>query len=351
MSAVAPRELLVIGAGNPLLDISAEVPLDMLEKYGLQLNNAILADEKHGDLYKEMEEKYQVKYINGGATQNAIRVCQGLFGVSNPCTAYMGCIGTDSRGKIMKENLASEGVLSLYAESDKNPTGTCAVLVHGGERSLVANIAAANDFPLDHLRFKVWDHVEAAKICYSASFFLTVCPPAMVAMAEHCCKMNKTYCLNLAAPFLVEFFKDPMMAVMPYVDFLFGNESEAEVFGRVHGMGSSIEEIAVKMCRLPKANSKRGRTVVITQGSNHTLVATTWAGFGVKVIKFPVEPLEKSKIVDTNGAGDAFVGGFLYGLARDKPLDSCIFWGHYAARHKLQRAGCTFDFKDKPEDV
>ncbi len=39
-----------------------------------------------------------------------------------------------------QENLASEGVLSLYAESDKNPTGTCAVLVHGGERSLVANI-------------------------------------------------------------------------------------------------------------------------------------------------------------------------------------------------------------------
>ena len=29
------------------------------------------------------------------------------------------------------------------------------------------------------------------------------------------------------------------------------------------------------------------------------------------VKSFPVEPLEKSDIVDTNGAGDAFVGGFL----------------------------------------
>lgn len=36
----------------------------------------------------------------------------------------------------------------------KNPevaTGTCAVLVNGGERSLVANLAAANTFTHSHL--------------------------------------------------------------------------------------------------------------------------------------------------------------------------------------------------------
>ena len=31
-----------------------------------------------------------------------------------------------------------------------------------------------------------------------------------------------------------------------------------------------------------------------------------------EVLKFPVVPIEQEKIVDTNGAGDAFVGGALF---------------------------------------
>jgi adenosine kinase len=29
-------------------------------------------------------------------------------------------------------------------------------------------------------------------------------------------------CLNLSAPFICQFFKDPLLQVMPFVDFLFG---------------------------------------------------------------------------------------------------------------------------------
>jgi hypothetical protein len=31
--------------------------------------------------------------------------------------------------------------------------------------------------------------------------------------------------MNLSAPFLSQFFKEPMMEAMPYVDILFGNET------------------------------------------------------------------------------------------------------------------------------
>ena len=31
--------------------------------------------------------------------------------------------------------------------------------------------------------------------------------------------------MNLSAPFLPQFFKEPMMDAMPYVDIIFGNES------------------------------------------------------------------------------------------------------------------------------
>jgi sugar/nucleoside kinase (ribokinase family) len=66
----------VVGLGNPLLDISANVDEDFLSKYDLKPNNAILAEEKHKPLYDEMVQKYKVDYIPGGATQNTLRVAQ-----------------------------------------------------------------------------------------------------------------------------------------------------------------------------------------------------------------------------------------------------------------------------------
>eukprot|EP00921_Rhytidocystis_pertsovi_P004733 GHVQ01008214.1.p1 GENE.GHVQ01008214.1~~GHVQ01008214.1.p1 ORF type:complete len:368 (-),score=44.46 GHVQ01008214.1:184-1287(-) len=342
-------ELIVFGMGNPLLDIIVDAPTTLLSKYELKLDTAILAEDKHTPIYKEISQLPSALNVPGGATQNTIRICQALMR-GRRCTAYCGCIGKDKNGDAMKKLLSEEGVLGLYAESDKNPTGVCGVLVNGGERSLVTSLGAANDYPLDHLRFKVWDKVEESKIIYSSGFFLTVSPEAMQTVGEHCAKTNKTYCLNLAAPFIPEFFKDPLSRVLPYADFVFGNESEFLQFGNINGYNTTnLEEIAGKMVQLPKANSRKSRVVVVTQGSDPTIVASNWMGSGVKIQKFSVELLDKSKLVDTNGAGDAFVGGFLYGLSLDKGLDYCVYAGSYAARHVIQRSGCTFDFKDIPQ--
>jgi len=53
----------LFGMGNPLLDIAAAVDSAYLEKYGMKSNDAILAEEKHQPMYKELVENYQVEYI------------------------------------------------------------------------------------------------------------------------------------------------------------------------------------------------------------------------------------------------------------------------------------------------
>jgi adenosine kinase len=73
------------------------------------------------------------------------------------------------------------------------------------------------------------------------------------------------------------------------------------------------------------------------QGATSTIVASN----GV-VTEYPVEPLAKELLVDTNGAGDAFVGGFLAQLALGKSISECVRAGHFAARTIIQRSGCTF---------
>jgi len=62
--------------GNPLLDISAVVDQGFLDKYGLEANNAILAEDKHVPMYQDMVDNFSVEYIAGGATQNSLRVAQ-----------------------------------------------------------------------------------------------------------------------------------------------------------------------------------------------------------------------------------------------------------------------------------
>lgn len=70
------REGLLLGIGNPLLDISANVDRAFLEKYDLRSDNAILAEEKHKPLYEELIDLYNADFTAGGAVQNTLRVTQ-----------------------------------------------------------------------------------------------------------------------------------------------------------------------------------------------------------------------------------------------------------------------------------
>lgn len=328
--------------GNPLLDISAVVDQPLLEKYGIELGNQILAEEKHLPLYKEIEEKYKVEYIAGGATQNSIRVAQWMLGVPG-ATTYMGCVGADHYADELQKTATKDGVTARYMIDKATPTGTCAACIVGGERSLVANLAAANNYKHDHLAANM-DAVENARVFYSAGFFITVSPDSMMTVAKHACDNDKQYCLNISAPFICEVppFKKALMDLIPYVDWLFGNENEARAFAKSENWATEeIEEIALKISRIPKANGCRPRTVVITQGAEATVVAV--AG---RTTIFPVTPVPKEKLVDTNGAGDAFVGGFLSQLVTGKGVEDCVRAGHYAGGVIVQRGGCTVP--DKP---
>ncbi|TXG58491.1 hypothetical protein EZV62_016320 [Acer yangbiense] len=334
---------ILLGMGNPLLDISAVVDDDFLQKYDIKLNNAILAEDKHLPMYEEMTSKSNVEYIAGGATQNSIKVAQWMLQIPG-ATSFIGCIGKDKFGEEMKKDSKNAGVNVQYYEDESTPTGTCAVCVLGGERSLVANLSAANCYKFEHLKKpENWAFVEKAKYFYIAGFFLTVSPDSIQLVAEHAAANNKVFTMNLSAPFICEFFKDAQEKVLPYMDYVFGNETEARTFSKVHGWETdNVEEIALKISQWPKASGTYKRITVITQGADPVVVAEDG-----KVKKFPVILLPKEKLVDTTGAGDAFVGGFMSQLVQGKPIDECVRAGCYASNVIIQRSGCTYP--EKPD--
>uniref|UniRef100_A0A8C9WF55 Adenosine kinase n=1 Tax=Scleropages formosus TaxID=113540 RepID=A0A8C9WF55_SCLFO len=332
--------------GNPLLDICAVVDKDFLDKYGLKPNDQILAEDKHKELFDELVKKFKVEYHAGGSTQNSIKIAQWMIQEPHKVATFFGCIGTDKFGEILKKKAEEAHVDAHYYEQEEEPTGTCAACITGDNRSLVANLAAANCYKKEkHLDLEGnWALVEKAKIYYIAGFFLTVSPESILKVAKHASEHNKVFALNLSAPFISQFYKKPMMEVMPYVDILFGNETLPLVAVIIHHVRSAlfdpqtedIEEIAKKAQSLSKENKKRQRIVVFTQGKDGTIAMT-----------FPVLEIDQSEIVDTNGAGDAFVGGFLSQLVQERSLEQCIRAGHYAANVVIRRAGCTFP--EKPD--
>lgn len=335
--------VMLLGCGNPLLDISAKVPDSMLTKYEVKPGDIILAEDKHASVYDELTSTYPVEYIAGGATQNSIRVAAWMLVKNKGACAFTGCVGADANATKLKECAEAGGVVVEYQVDAETPTGVCAVLVDStSDRALITRLDAANNFKKAHLESPAVSKLMASsKIVYSAGFFLTSGGTDCTQfIGEHCAQFSKRFALNISAPFIAQFFTAALDATMPFVDILFANEVEAAALGEVKGWGTDVATVALRVAAMPKQSGLYPRTVVFTQGADSTIVVRE----GV-VTRYPVPKLDKAAIVDTNGAGDSFVGGFLSQLLLDKSQEDCVKAGHFAARVVIQRSGCTLPEK------
>lgn len=330
----------IFGIGNPLLDIQAKVTTAYLEKYQLESNHQILAEEKHLKMYQEIVDLFPVEYLPGGATLNTMRIAKWMLG-TNGVVRFSGAIGSDAFGENLESQIQKSKIESYLVKQKALPTGTCASMVNCiGHRSLIANLAAAESYKTEFLNDEnIWKKVTDSQIFYSAGFFLTPEQglPTLMKIAQHAQASDKIFCMNISAKFICRRFSPRFHAILPYCDFIFGNEAEAEAYASHNGLGKGLplEEIAQKMAQYEKINSKRPRYVIITQGPEKTIVAT-----GESAMTYPVPHVDS--LVDTNGAGDAFVAGFLSQLALNKSISECVQAGHWAAGIIIQNPGCTF---------
>lgn len=325
--------------GNPLLDISVTVPdTDIFERYGLKPGNAIMAEDKHMAIYDELM-KSSPSFIAGGAAQNSVRAAQWMIGIDKPSTYYIGCIGNDATGDTLKEAAAKANVKALYKIDENAPTGCCGVIVHEKERSLVANLGASEKYTIDHFQGEeVQNILESIDIFYTTGFVLTHSADTAVAIGKCAKKDGKQFMINVAAPFVTQFFLNQLKEVLPYATIVCSNEDEAAAMAE--GMGWDKEDLEGYAEKLAKYGSEDGspvRTVIITQGAKETLVFQNG-----ELSKHQVPQIDEEKIIDTNGAGDSFVGGFLAGLSLGVPLEKAVDAGHYCGGYCIQRSGAEY---------
>lgn len=210
--------------------------------------------------------------------------------------------------------------------------------------SMVTHLGAAVKYNPSHLQApEQWALIEQAKHFYVSGFFLTSSAESAFIVAEHAAATNKMFIMNLSAPFIPQFFTEPLMKLAPFWDVIVGNETEyAALAAALKWEETDLESIVKKIVALPKTNSARTRMAILTHGAEPTIVATITADGSVDLRMFPINKVEADKIIDTNGAGDAFMGGFLSRLVKGAPLEECIRAANYAASVIIQRDGCTF---------
>lgn len=343
---------MIVGVENPLLDISVNCDEVLLEKYGLEANAAILAGPEHLPLYDEIKAFPDVFYCAGGATQNAMRCAQWILGgnTTESKVSYMGCVGKDDNMEKMKHSVENiSGVKAVYLIDQEQPTGTCGVLVSsdGKNRSLVANLGAANHFKLSHLQAHKDSVLDKAKLIYSSGFFITAATESLDFLANYVAtsETRPVFAFNLAAPFICEVppFRAVLMRTITYVDVLFGNDAEAVALAKALAWDDIAENVPALAQRLADLEKKgisadRKRIVVITQGSKDTVVATQGSSTAQL---FPIIPVAEKEIVDSNGCGDAYAGAFVAGFSLGKSVEECCKAGAYAGHEMIRRNGCS----------
>ena len=209
---------------------------------------------------------------------------------------------------------------------------------------MCTDLGAANHYTLAHLQSPaIWKHVEAAEVFYVGGYHLTVCPEAAEALGKEAAREGKTMVFGMGAPFIPAAFGGPLGRLLPYCDYVLGNETEAEAWAEAQKVEDrSVRGIAKALALSEKENGERGRTVIITQGLDPTVVAVGDGKGGAEIKEFPVHAIDPKDINDTNGAGDAFAGGFLAGLVQGKPLETCVDTGMWLAALSLRELGPSY---------
>jgi adenosine kinase len=334
----------MLGFCNPLIDATAQVTPEYLKEWNLKNDDAILADETYQPLIDDVCKKDNSIITQGGALQNTLVMAQWM--IQKPgMTTIVGAVGQDDGKKMLEDVMKKRGVRCLYQEIPNKSTGCCAVLVAENNRSLVASVAASGCFNYDR-----WDAPEVleaianAKVVFFSGFFFRSSDKTALAVCAECLARKIPIAFGLSSPTVIE---SEVWATIKQVfrvcSIMISNATEAFAFGRKYGViDATANEKDVDYLKLAKkfaelANPVNKRIIIITMGAKPTICCQT----GDEPFTTPIVEISEDKIVDTNGAGDSYFGGFLSYYIQGKDIKKCLQAGAYASYINLQQRGCS----------
>lgn len=233
--------------------------------------------------------------------------------------SFISKVGRDTFGDIALKTYAKAGVIPVVTQMDDMPTGAAFIYVNdtNGENAIIVYPGAAGTISIED--------VEAARATIEASqVFVTQLeqPPAAALYALEIARAAGVTTVFNPAP--IEPFPD---AIYPLCDYIVPNETEAAAI------------VGFPLVTLDDA--RRAGDILLAKGAGAALITLGERGvlFHTAARSEHLPAFAAGPVIDTTGAGDAFVGGFSSALSRGIPPVSAVRFGCATAGISVTRRG------------
>ena len=307
----------VVGIGNAIVDIIARCDDAFLSKRDLDKGFMRLIDaDDAASLYEEMGPATE---RSGGSVANSIA---GLASFGASC-GFIGRVAADQFGGIFRHDIRSLGIeYTTEPAVDGEPTARCLILVTpDGERTMNTFLGASVDLTAADIDPHL---IGAAKFVYLEGYLFDkdAAKSAFHEAARLAKESGAKVALSLSDPFCVDRHREDFRAlVKDGADIVFANEKEITSLYETNTFLEAADA-ALQDCEMAVLTRSEVGSLIVSSG---------------ETTEIPADPV--SQVVDATGAGDLYAAGFLYGLARRLPLETCGRLGSLAAAEAISHIG------------
>nr|WP_122011785.1 carbohydrate kinase family protein [Maliibacterium massiliense] len=237
----------------------------------------------------------------------------------------VGRLGDDMMGRFILEHCQKNSIDTAYMTVDaSSDTPINIALVHpDGERTFVVPQGGARQrFCLEDIDFASFD---GAKLLSLASIFVhpQLGNAQLVQIFQQARRRGMMICADMVHSRFGETLSD-IREALSYVDYFFPNQEEAQ---RLTGK-TDLDAVA---------------DALLDCGVGHVVIKTGRAGCLIKdtAQRLEVPTFSKARRVDTIGAGDNFVAGFIAALLEGKDVYACGRYANAVASVSVEHIGAT----------
>ena len=308
----------VVGIGNAIVDVLAQVDFAFLERHGLVPASMTLIEEARA---LELTGLFPAGKVlaPGGSAANTMAGVASFGGKAG----YIGKVADDTLGESYASAFGAEGV-RFTTPPRRGPPATARSLIAvtpDGQRSMNTFLGASSlldSGDIDRLL------IEDAAILFMEGYLFDrdEAKAAFVHASEIAKAAGRKVSVTLSDLFCVERHRAGFLhLVKHHIDILFANEAEITALYETKDLGDALAA-ARAVCPIVAVTRSEHGSVIAAGAATHTVKA---------------EPV--AKLIDTTGAGDQYAAGFLYGLAKGLPLPECGRLGSVAAAEVISHMG------------
>ncbi|PKL38099.1 MAG: hypothetical protein CVV44_13105 [Spirochaetae bacterium HGW-Spirochaetae-1] len=289
----------VIAIGSALLDLTISVEDSFLQELGLEKGRMQLVDRETSAAILERIKGLPMEMTPGGSSANTLA---GILNFSGR-GLFLGSVGRDSHGDVYISETKKIGVETMIGRHDSITGHAITFITPDSERTFAVHLGAALQFSEDDVPDSVMGRGKVLHLegyLFELDNLNAACQKAMRLAKDNGLAVS----IDLSDPSLIGRIYDRLFsAVKDYADIVFVNEDEARVFtGKAE---RDALDALYDLC--PYA--------VVKLGAQGSLIKTGDRVYDVTAVK--------TKVVNTNGAGDMYAAGILYALTHGmQPLDA-----------------------------